>query len=42
MMLQFGGSFPEQWTADQDVVELECMDRFNIVKIELKRIRDKE
>ena len=42
MMLQFGGSFPKQWTADQDVVELECMDRFNVVKIELKRIRDKE
>jgi len=42
MMLQFGGSFPKQWTPDQDVVEMECMDRFNVVKIELKRIRDNE
>ncbi|GAH34972.1 unnamed protein product, partial [marine sediment metagenome] len=25
---------------DQDVVELECMDRFNAVKIELRRIKE--
>ncbi len=36
--LQFGGTFP--WSQDSDVVELECPDRYNVVKIELKRIRD--
>ena len=35
--LQFGGTFP--WSQDPDIVELECPDRFNVVKIELKRIR---
>lgn len=40
IMLQFGGSFPKEWGGDQDVVQLECMDRFNAVTIELKRIRD--
>ena len=40
LMLQFGGGFPKAWTADQDVVELECMDRFNAVKIELRRIKE--
>lgn len=35
--LQFGGTFP--WSQDPDIVELECPDRYNIVKIELKRIR---
>jgi len=40
IMLQFGGSFPKEWTADQDTVVLECMDRINAVKIELKRIRE--
>ena len=35
--LQFGGTFP--WSQDRDVVELECPDRHNVVKIELKRIR---
>lgn len=35
--LQFGGTFP--WSQDPDVVELECPDRFNVVKIELKRIK---
>ena len=39
-MLQFGGGFPKQWVADQDVVELECMDRINAVKIELRRIKE--
>ncbi|MFX0047924.1 MAG: TIGR04076 family protein [Candidatus Hermodarchaeota archaeon] len=38
LTLQFGGTFP--WSQDPDVVELECPDRYNIVKIELKRIRD--
>ena len=36
--LQYGGTFP--WSQDPDVVELECPDRYNLVKIELKRIRD--
>ena len=40
IMLQFGGSFPKQWTKDPDVLELECPDRYNVVKIELKRLRD--
>ena len=40
IMLQFGGSFPEQWVSDPDVVELECMDRHNVVKIELRRIKE--
>ncbi len=34
VMLQFGGSFP--W-GDQDVLELECMDRTNAVTLELRR-----
>ena len=40
LMLQFGGSFPESWTQNPDIVELECMDRWNAVKIELKRIKE--
>jgi len=36
--LQFGGTFP--WSKNPDVVELECPDRYNVVKIELKRIRE--
>ncbi len=40
IMLQFGGSFPKDWGGNQDVVELECMDRFNAVKIQLKRIKE--
>lgn len=42
IMLQFGGSFPKEWVVDPDVVELECMDRMNAVRIELRRIKDKE
>jgi uncharacterized repeat protein (TIGR04076 family) len=38
LTLQFGGTFP--WSQDPDVVELECPDRYNVVKIELKRFRD--
>jgi len=41
IMLQFGGGFPKAWSADQDVVEFECMDKFNAVKIELRRIKEK-
>jgi uncharacterized repeat protein (TIGR04076 family) len=40
IMLQFGGSFPKEWTPDQDTLVLECMDRMKAVKIELKRIRE--
>ena len=39
IMLQFGGAFPRDW-GDQDIIELECMDRANATKIELKRIRE--
>ena len=39
IMLQFGGSFPAEW-GDQDVVELDCMDKWNLVTIELRRIRE--
>ena len=35
--LQFGGTFP--WGSDPDTIEVECSDRMNIVKMELKRIR---
>jgi len=38
IMLQFGGGFPVEW-GGPDVVELECMDGANAVKIELKRMR---
>lgn len=40
IMLQFGGSFPKTWGGNPDIVNLECMDRYNLVKIELKRIKD--
>ncbi len=40
IMLQFGGSFPDTWVEDPDVVEWECPDKSNAVKIELKRIRE--
>jgi len=39
IMLQFGGGFPVEW-GGPDVLSLECMDRMNAVKIELRRIRD--
>lgn len=39
IMLQMGGGFPPGW-GNPDVVELECMDRVNAVKIELRRIRE--
>jgi uncharacterized repeat protein (TIGR04076 family) len=38
VMLQFGGAFPPQWGGG-DVVQLECMDRYNAVTIELRRER---
>jgi uncharacterized repeat protein (TIGR04076 family) len=33
IMLQFGGSFPKEW-GKPDIVNLECMDKYNAVKIE--------
>lgn len=36
-VLQYGGSYP--WYEDKDVVELECIDKYNAVTIELRRIR---
>ena len=42
MMLQFGGGFPASWVEDPDIMELECPDRTNAVKIELKRVKKKE
>jgi uncharacterized repeat protein (TIGR04076 family) len=39
ILLQFGGGFPLDW-GNPDLVELECMDRANAVKIELKRIKE--
>lgn len=38
IMLQFGGGFPAEW-GNPDVLILECMDRINAVKIELRRIK---
>ena len=40
IMLQFGGGFPKQWGGYPDVLNMECMDKFNLVKIELRRIKD--
>ena len=40
-MLQFGGGFPAVWGGEPDVVELECLDKINAVKIELTRIKNK-
>jgi uncharacterized repeat protein (TIGR04076 family) len=39
IMLQFGGGFPVEW-GNPDVVNLECMDKFNAVQMELKRIKE--
>ncbi|MBI4301913.1 MAG: TIGR04076 family protein [Chloroflexi bacterium] len=36
-MLQFGGGWP--W-GDRDVVDVECFDRHNSVKMQLKRVPD--
>ena len=38
IMLQFGGGFPPEW-GDPDVVEMDCLDKWNLVTIELRRIR---
>ncbi|HEX9975618.1 MAG TPA: TIGR04076 family protein [Dehalococcoidales bacterium] len=36
IMLQFGGKYP--W-GDPDKVQVECMDRYNAVTIELQRVK---
>jgi hypothetical protein len=38
-MLQFGDSFPAEW-GDPDVIETHCPDKWNLVTIELKQIRE--
>lgn len=38
IMLQFGGSLPKEWMPDADTVEMECLDRFNVVRMELRRV----
>ncbi len=38
VMLQFGGSFPADW-GDPDVIEIDCMDKWNTATIELRRIK---
>jgi len=37
-MLQFGGGFPKEW-GNPDVVTVECMDRANLVTLELHRVK---
>ncbi len=39
ILLQFGGGLPPEW-GDPDVIEMECIDKVNTVKIELRRIRE--
>ena len=39
VMLQFGGGFPPDW-GDPDVVELDCLDKWNTVTIELRRVKE--
>lgn len=35
-MLQFGGGYPPEW-GDPDAMTVECMDRTNLVTLELRR-----
>ncbi len=37
-MLQFGGGYPAEW-GNPDVLNVECPDRTNVLKLELHRIR---
>ena len=39
IMLQFGGGFPADW-GNPDIIELDCMDRENLVTVELRRIQN--
>lgn len=36
-MLQFGGGYPREW-GNPDIIVAECMDRANLVKLQLRRI----
>ncbi len=38
IMLQFGGNLPKEWVDDADAIELECLDKINALKIELRRV----
>jgi uncharacterized repeat protein (TIGR04076 family) len=38
VMLQFGGAFPSEW-GNTEIVERECMDLANTVKIRLRRLK---
>ena len=38
--LQFGGEFPPDWGEPDVDIELDCLDKYNLVTIELRRIRD--
>jgi uncharacterized repeat protein (TIGR04076 family) len=37
-MLQFGGGYPKEW-GDTEVLIMECMDRTNLVTLELRRVK---
>jgi uncharacterized repeat protein (TIGR04076 family) len=39
IMLQFGGGFPREW-GGPDVVQLDCMDKANLVTLELRRVNE--
>lgn len=39
VMLQFGGQFPPEWGGG-DTLTLQCMDRYNEVSLELRRVRE--
>lgn len=39
IMLQFNGGFPPEW-GDPDVIDVDCMDKWNQVTIELRKIRE--
>ncbi len=38
VMLQFGGGFPPEW-GNPEVVQMDCIDKANLVTIELRRVR---
>jgi uncharacterized repeat protein (TIGR04076 family) len=40
-MLQFGGGFPAGW-GNPDVINVECMDKYNLVTMELRRVKEKK
>jgi uncharacterized repeat protein (TIGR04076 family) len=38
LMLQFGATYPEKWMREKDVRLRECLDKHNLVRIELRRV----